>query len=94
LQNPQTAIPKGTFLAILMTSLVYIAMVWAIGGCIVLTAVGEILIPGIGMDPITNATITPTLDIVQNCEAFNQSCESGLLVDNGVSMFLIGQKKV
>ncbi|XP_060571588.1 solute carrier family 12 member 3-like [Ruditapes philippinarum] len=84
LKNPQTAIPKGTFLAILMTSLVYIAMVWAIGGCIVLTAVGEILTPGMFMDPVTNATITPTLDIVQNCAAFNQSCESGLLVDNGM----------
>jgi hypothetical protein len=86
LQNPSSAIPKGTFLAILLTSLVYVAIVWSIGGCAVLTAVGEILTPGMLMDPVTNATITPTLDLVQNCAAFNQSCKSGLLLDNGVSL--------
>ncbi|XP_060571592.1 solute carrier family 12 member 3-like [Ruditapes philippinarum] len=84
LKNPSSAIPKGTFLAILLTSLVYVAIVWSIGGCAVLTAVGEILTPGMLMDPVTNATITPTLDLVQNCAAFNQSCKSGLLLDNGM----------
>ncbi|XP_053405813.1 solute carrier family 12 member 1-like isoform X2 [Mercenaria mercenaria] len=84
LKDPQTAIPKGTFLAVLLTSLVYITMVWSIGGCIVLTAVGELLSPEMGVDPVTNATIIPTVDIVQQCEAFNQSCESGLLEDTGM----------
>ena len=52
-----------------------------------LTAVGEILSPEMAVNPVTNATITPTLDLVQDCAAFNQSCESGLLVNNGVSVF-------
>ncbi|KAL4227262.1 hypothetical protein ACF0H5_012708 [Mactra antiquata] len=84
LKNPQTAIPKGTFLAILLTSLVYIAMVWAIGGCITLTAVGEFLFPELALDIATNTTMVPTIDLVQSCDQFNQTCNSGLLVDNGM----------
>ncbi|WAQ98879.1 S12A2-like protein, partial [Mya arenaria] len=80
LKDPQRAIPKGTFLAILITSAIYIAMVFAIGGCIVLAALGE------APPTVSNLTavLTPTRDLVQQCEMFNQTCQSGLLHDNGM----------
>ena len=40
LQNAQTAIPKGTLLAILVTTLVYLGIAWQCGLCVMRDAVG------------------------------------------------------
>lgn len=40
-QNPQTAIPKGTFLAIAITTVVYLVMAWAVGFVVIRNAPGE-----------------------------------------------------
>ena len=40
-QNPQTAIPKGTFLAIAITTVVYLVMAWAVGFVVLRNAPGE-----------------------------------------------------
>lgn len=86
LKDPQRAIPKGTFLAILITTSVYLGIVWTTGGCIVLSAIGFLPDSAVSFDPITNTTLTltPTLELVQDCERFNVTCEGGLLHDNGV----------
>ena len=87
-QDPQSAIPKGTFLAIVVTAFVYIAMVWSAGGCLLRDAVGVLaseLLVKVDLDTNTTYTIPPTLDVVQDCARFNQTtCESGLVNDNGV----------
>ncbi|XP_060071216.1 solute carrier family 12 member 3-like [Ylistrum balloti] len=88
LKNPQSAIPKGTFLAIFLTSLVYLAMLWCAGSCILRDAVGPIAMEMIAnvtnnVSVVTSPISTPTIEVVQQCDMFNQTCEYGLMNDNG-----------
>ncbi|OWF56733.1 solute carrier family 12 member 3-like [Mizuhopecten yessoensis] len=88
LKNPQKAIPKGTFLAIFLTTLVYLAMLWIAGSCIMRDAVGPV-----AMEMIANVTnnvtvipspvTVPSTEVVRHCDMFNKTCEYGLMNDNG-----------
>ncbi|XP_033750069.1 solute carrier family 12 member 3-like [Pecten maximus] len=88
LKNPQSAIPKGTFLAIFLTSLVYLGMLWCAGTCILRDAVGPIVMEMVAnvtnnFTVIPNQALSPTVDVVQQCDMFNKTCEYGLMNDNG-----------
>ncbi|XP_025078245.1 solute carrier family 12 member 3-like [Pomacea canaliculata] len=67
LKNPSIAIPRGTFLAILLTTIVYLAIVWTCGGCMLRDAVG------IG---VVATNVTLGLDEIRNCG--NETCKYGL----------------
>ncbi|KAH3837760.1 hypothetical protein DPMN_111161 [Dreissena polymorpha] len=84
LKDPQTAIPKGTFCAILLTSSTYIAMAWAMGGSMALEAVGAagIIVAGNTTMNITSLPV-PTLEAIQQCG--ESACKFGLLHDFGIT---------
>ncbi|KAK3097309.1 hypothetical protein FSP39_008537 [Pinctada imbricata] len=73
LKDPQSAIPKGTMLAIVITTLTYLGMAWTAGGCILRDALGY---------APDNVTI-PTVESITNCELYNQTCTYGLIPDKG-----------
>lgn len=77
LQNPSIAIPRGTFLAILLTTIVYLAIVWTCGGCMLRDAVG------IG---VVATNVTLSLDEIRNCG--NETCKYGLQNSHAVNTFL------
>ncbi|KAK7115937.1 solute carrier family 12 member 3-like [Littorina saxatilis] len=75
LKNPSTAIPKGTFLAILLTTIVYLAIIWITGSCMLRDAIG---------DATTIATnVTLTLDDIRHC-GDNTTCEYGMHNTHGI----------
>lgn len=83
MQDPQTAIPKGTFLAIFLTSITYIAMAWAMGGSMALNAVGAAVITATGNTTMNVTSLpVPTLEAIQECGA--SACKYGLLNDFAV----------
>ncbi|KAJ8303977.1 hypothetical protein KUTeg_017560 [Tegillarca granosa] len=99
LKNPQAAIPKGTFLAIFLTTVIYLGMVWAAGGCLLRDAVGPVLfsagnastivIPPTNMSNISSTEsilqILPiTVDSISNCDVNNGTCDYGLMNDNSI----------
>ncbi|ESO86681.1 hypothetical protein LOTGIDRAFT_166954 [Lottia gigantea] len=73
LKNASKAIPKGTFLAIVLTSLVYLGMVWCIGSSMLRDAVGMV---EYNLTDVSELTI----DIVSQCS--NATCPYGLHNDN------------
>ena len=52
LQNPQVDIPKGTFLAILISTISYVAVIWILGACCVREATGSL--GDVAADYLTN----------------------------------------
>lgn len=82
LKDPQMAIPKGTILAIIITTIVYLAIAWTSGAGVVREAVGAQVL-GFLFDPSTNTTLQPTLELIQDCQRFNMTCKGGLLPDKG-----------
>lgn len=82
-QNPQSAIPKGTFLAIVITSIVYLLMAWSAGGCMLRDAFGPI--SSLVITNVTNATAQPPHLEGIHCDALNMTCKYGLQNNNGVS---------
>ena len=74
-QDAQKAIPKGTLLAILLTSIVYAGLAILIGSCVERFATGDVadLIAG---------------NFTSACLEEGAKCEYGLLVDFGVSFGL------
>ena len=85
-QDPQKAIPKGTFLSIIITGVVYLLMVWTSGATLLRDAIGPVGAILFG-NHTTNQTATPTIELVTSCVTSNKSCEYGLMNDNGVSKF-------
>lgn len=77
------AIPKGTILAIIITTIVYLAIAWTSGAGVVREAVGSQVL-GFLFDPSTNTTLQPTLELIQDCQRFNMTCKGGLVPDKGV----------
>ena len=69
LRNPQTAIPKGTLLSILVTTIIYLGTVWLTGTTAVRDAAGD---GPLMYSNSTNTYITP------QC-AQNETCEFGLM---------------
>jgi amino acid transporter len=65
LKNPQSAIPKGTLLAILITTIIYLGFGWICGMTVAREATG-----------VVNDTLNGSLDFL-SCA--NRSCEYGLL---------------
>ncbi|KAK3600458.1 hypothetical protein CHS0354_013014, partial [Potamilus streckersoni] len=86
LKDPQKAIPKGTFLAILITSLVYLAIIWTSGGCLLREAVGPAAatVTELVAGNLTTVQLNPDIDIVTNCFQLNGTCKYGTLHDNGI----------
>ena len=82
-QNPSHDIPLGTFVAILSTTLIYLAIVWTSGASMLRDAIG--LPVALGNATLANATIpSPSnLDVISDCG--NSTCPFGMLHDNGVS---------
>ncbi|KAK6178797.1 hypothetical protein SNE40_011302 [Patella caerulea] len=75
LKNASKAIPKGTFLAIVLTSAIYLGMVWCIGSTMLRDAVGDLPVNG------DNATdLLLTTDLISQCS--NTTCDYGLINDN------------
>ena len=69
LQNAQHDIPKGTFLAILLSSIVYIAIAWMMGACILREVSGVLVlnaITGASNITVTNMTSLTTGGYVIN----------------------------
>ncbi|KAK3600462.1 hypothetical protein CHS0354_013017 [Potamilus streckersoni] len=86
LKDPQKAIPKGTFLAILITSLVYLAIIWTSGGCLLREAVGPAAatVTELVAGNLTTVQLNPDIDIVTTCFQLNETCKYGTLHDNGI----------
>ncbi|KAL3866007.1 hypothetical protein ACJMK2_043348 [Sinanodonta woodiana] len=86
LKDPQKAIPKGTFLAILITSLVYLAMIWTSGGCLLREAIGPTAATVIDFvaGNWTTLQLNPDITIVTNCSQLNGTCKYGSLHDNRI----------
>ncbi|KAK3600460.1 hypothetical protein CHS0354_013016 [Potamilus streckersoni] len=86
LKDPQKAIPKGTFLAILITSLVYLAIIWTSGGCLLREAVGPAAatVTELVAGNLTTVQLNPDIDIITNCFLLNGTCKFGTLHDNGI----------
>lgn len=72
LRDAQSAIPKGTLLAILITTIVYLAVAWISGFCVVRDAFGPISSLIAGNDTVysefnlTSAAFTAVVDSVMN----------------------------
>jgi hypothetical protein len=77
LQNPSSAIPKGTFIAIFITTIIYLLIVWTAGSSMLRDAIGTAAAVG------TNVTLS--LEDIQICSA-NRTCTKGMMIDNGVSL--------
>jgi hypothetical protein len=60
-QNPQKDIPLGTFIAIGISSVSYIAVVWLLGSCIVRDATGPLVAMVIDTVNTTSTTEIPSL---------------------------------
>ena len=82
------AIPKGTFLSIIITGIVYLAMVWCAGATTLRDAIGPIGALVLA-DHTKNETATPTIDYVTSCVSSNHSCQYGLMNDNGVGRLIL-----
>jgi amino acid transporter len=61
LRDAQSAIPKGTLLAIFLTTLTYLAVAWMAGWCIARDAVGPVVASAISlqMENITTGLLKP-----------------------------------
>ncbi|KAL3866006.1 hypothetical protein ACJMK2_043347 [Sinanodonta woodiana] len=86
LKDPQKAIPKGTFLAILITSLVYLAIIWTSGGCLLREAIGPAAatVTELVAGNLTTLQLNPDIAIITNCSQLNETCKYGTLHDNGM----------
>ncbi|XP_041465000.1 solute carrier family 12 member 3-like [Lytechinus variegatus] len=62
LQDAQKAIPKGTLLAILISTIIYVGLSWIIGGCMIREATGSIA------DVIAGNVTSACLNGTMNCE--------------------------
>lgn len=69
LKNAQKAIPKGTLLAILFSTLIYLILAWLAGSCVTREATGIVTVLAANMTSNTTAS----------CES--QKCQYGLLND-------------
>ncbi|EDO49361.1 predicted protein [Nematostella vectensis] len=75
LKNPHTAVPKGTLLAILVSSLVYIVLAWLIGATYARDATGLVMsVAVVNGSSQSNVTSIPTCDTMK--------CLFGLYFDN------------
>lgn len=86
LKNPSTAIPKGTFLAILCSTIVYLSVIWTSGSCMVISAIGALTESELVKEVTDNVTYrySPDFDLVQECWRFNKTCKGGLLYETGL----------
>ncbi|XP_067665544.1 solute carrier family 12 member 3-like [Haliotis asinina] len=78
LKNPSTAIPRGTFLAIFLTTVIYLGIVWACGSCLLRDAVGFSVLEAASGN-ISDVTLT----IANVTQCGNTTCKYGLQNDNG-----------
>ena len=60
-------------------------MAWCAGAVIVRDAVGPEVVALLANQTEFLEAIEPTLDNIQSCDAFNTTCEYGLINDNGVN---------
>lgn len=95
LKDASKSIPKGTFLAILITTLVYLFMAIFLGACVQREANGIILVSAVEalnasgiVDPATTTDTEPvfykedfsyTQEFVGNCSLVSHGCKYGLL---------------
>ncbi|KAL4227820.1 hypothetical protein ACF0H5_013257 [Mactra antiquata] len=102
LKNPQKDIPLGTFLAIAISTVSYVIVVWMLGGCIVRDAAGPFVAMTTGVLSNTTTMSTPvstvntgmleyTIDNIQNCTlATDGVCKYGLMNDYQVMEMVSG----
>ncbi|CAE1286567.1 SLC12A2 [Acanthosepion pharaonis] len=95
LKDAQSAIPKGTLLAILLSSAIYILSAWILGACIIREASGAILYTALNttLDAVTQTANLTTVDngqkeayvtmqTIRNCTLGEDGiCKYGLLND-------------
>ena len=81
LKNPGQAIPKGTLLAILISSVVYLLLAWIAGSCVEREALGTLLCSTLN---ITNINLSDT-STANTCAT--TLCKYGLLHNFQVSAF-------
>lgn len=77
LKNPGQAIPKGTLLAILISSCVYLLLAWIAGSCVEREALGSLA--AVGGAIINSTNIGLPSNTTQTCAT--ASCKYGLLHD-------------
>ena len=63
LQDAQVSIPKGTLLAILISTIVYLIMAWSCGMCAVRNASGA-LVAAVGNASMVGDLVTPAIPVV------------------------------
>ncbi|XP_052099973.1 solute carrier family 12 member 3-like [Mytilus californianus] len=84
LKDAQKAIPKGTLLAIVITGIVYILIVWTAGSCILRDAIGPVVAAKMAYQSNNSiAHVLSNISIVSDCSVVNGTCQYGLLNDKG-----------
>ena len=78
LKDPQTAVPKGTLMAIIISTIVYIGFVWMLGGSTAREMIVTLGCTGISSNISVNATCVPSV------------MKYGLLHDVQVSHLILG----
>ena len=82
LKNPGKAIPKGTFAAIIISTIVYLLLAWIAGSCVEREALGSLAV--IGSSVLNDANITTSSnETMKTCTT--TACKYGLLHDFQVS---------
>lgn len=72
-QNPQVDIPKGTFLAILISTISYIAVVWILGATGMREATGPLVYEFLSGQDLVNVTTTSQSIISSTVSMADQS---------------------
>ncbi|XP_046626478.1 bumetanide-sensitive sodium-(potassium)-chloride cotransporter [Neodiprion virginianus] len=82
LKDPQSAIPKGTLLSILVTTVTYLLMIVMVGASVLRDASGNVtdLISSVTESPILNSSVTETIIVFQNASTIEN--ETSTIVEN------------
>ncbi|XP_012268640.2 bumetanide-sensitive sodium-(potassium)-chloride cotransporter isoform X2 [Athalia rosae] len=81
LKDPQSAIPKGTLLSILLTTVSYLLMVVMVGASVLRDASGNVtdLISFVTESPILNSTVTETVIAIHTASVFENETSTAIL---------------
>ena len=98
-QDPSTAIPKGTLLAILISTLVYLGAAWSVGACVIRDAGGNSTVLSLLYGDVMGNTTLPTnftgpptirelIDGISVCP--EGGCYYGLINNKQVLLVVVG----
>ncbi|XP_064608218.1 solute carrier family 12 member 2-like [Liolophura sinensis] len=94
LRDAQSAIPKGTMLAILISSVIYILVAWMLGACALRDATGFVHVLDVDNSSLVNSSSQVyhyTIDTIANCSLAKKGvCKFGLLNNSQVMEMISG----